>query len=143
MHHSDMAVPDEVDQAVMASARRRLRTMNRRRLMFRLVTPIAAAAGVALAFILYNSDSNIGVHGEDPARAAPRPQTYALREDFDGNGQVDILDAFALARRLKSSVSTTTVGRQWDINGDGEVNKRDVDFIAATAVRLDTTTRRG
>jgi hypothetical protein len=46
---------------------------------------------------------------------------------------VDILDAFALARQLKSGL---VPGPGQDINGDGVVDERDVETIAAQAVRL-------
>ncbi len=57
----------------------------------------------------------------------------AAKEDFDRNGQVDILDAFALARRIKAS---DEYKGEWDINRDGLVNQKDVDMIAMAAVSL-------
>jgi hypothetical protein len=52
--------------------------------------------------------------------------------DIDGNGTVDIFDAFALARH----VNPKTAGVTWDINGDGLVDGRDVSLIAQRAVQL-------
>ena len=48
--------------------------------------------------------------------------------------QVDILDAFALARQLKLG---GTRNPQLDLNGDGVVDERDVASIAARAVKLE------
>ena len=58
-----------------------------------------------------------------------------MREDLDHSGRVDILDAFALARRL---ASPGQIDLQWDMNGDGVVDERDVDVVARAAVRLPT-----
>jgi hypothetical protein len=59
-----------------------------------------------------------------------RPPRFE-RADVDQNGRVDILDAFALARRIQQG----TAGG-FDFNGDGVVDKLDVDFVATQAVRL-------
>jgi hypothetical protein len=46
---------------------------------------------------------------------------------------VDILDAFRLARHIESRAPART---DWDVNGDGRIDREDVDAIAAAAVRL-------
>ena len=56
-----------------------------------------------------------------------------LAGDLNHDGQVDILDAFALARELKTGAHPRP---QWDINGDGVVDERDVATLAARAVSL-------
>jgi len=56
------------------------------------------------------------------------------REDVNQDGRVDILDAFALARQVKSSAAT---GARLDVNGDGVVDDRDVGIIAKQAVKLE------
>jgi hypothetical protein len=55
------------------------------------------------------------------------------REDLNHDGQVDILDSFALARELKNGKPSPAV---FDVNGDGVVDERDVALIAAHAVQL-------
>ena len=55
------------------------------------------------------------------------------REDVNHDGQVDILDAFALARQLNERAS---VPSPVDLNGDGVVDDRDVELITAHAVSL-------
>jgi hypothetical protein len=55
-----------------------------------------------------------------------------LRADLDHSGQVDVLDAFLLARKLAAG----TAGPEFDLNGDGVVDRRDVDLAANQAVRL-------
>ena len=57
-----------------------------------------------------------------------------VREDLNRDGRVDILDAFQLARQLQSG---NDPGAGSDLNSDGEVDRRDVEIIAAQAVRLE------
>ena len=58
----------------------------------------------------------------------------AVAEDVDGNGKVDIRDALRLARCLEGGRPSEP---RWDLNGDGRVDRADVDAIAMAAVRLD------
>jgi len=58
----------------------------------------------------------------------------AQAEDIDQNGRVDILDAFKLARHVETADRTE---KEWDFNGDGLINRSDVDVVAFAAVRLD------
>jgi hypothetical protein len=54
-------------------------------------------------------------------------------EDLNGDGRVDILDAFVLARRLEQG---PVANRKLDLNGDGLVDRHDVEVLATHAVRL-------
>ncbi|MCZ6794743.1 MAG: dockerin type I domain-containing protein [Planctomycetota bacterium] len=101
-----VAVPEEVDEAVLAAARRQPR-----RLWW---VPLAAAAAILVAVTL---------------RAR-------VPGDVDGSGTVDILDAYALALRLKECREP---GRRWDMNGDGVVDMKDVDEIARRSVSVEST----
>ena len=58
----------------------------------------------------------------------------AQAADIDRNGRVDILDAFKLARHIETAGSTET---KWDFNGDGLIDRSDVDVVALAAVSLD------
>jgi len=55
------------------------------------------------------------------------------RQDPYRDRQVDILDAFALARQIKSAAVPDP---KFDVNGDGVVDERDVTVLAARAVKL-------
>ena len=46
---------------------------------------------------------------------------------------MDILDALALARNIKDN---RTNEQPWDFNGDGLIDRKDVDTVAQSAVRL-------
>ena len=128
-------VPREVDEVVLAAARRRLSPRTRPLFILRWVVPAAAVAALlaVAVFLPWNAQ-----HAPPPAPIEAR-QAVAAAEDIDGNGRVDILDAFLLARRLETSLP---VEKQWDVSGDGTVDGRDVDMIALAAVRLERGTFR-
>lgn len=59
-------------------------------------------------------------------------QPASVARDLDGNGRVDILDAFAIAREIQSGRNQPG----FDINGDGRLTQADVNEIAQRAVTL-------
>jgi hypothetical protein len=105
-----------VDETVLARARERFAEVRRRRARFTAAWWTAAAASIALMAVVGLS-------------LIQKP--HYERADIDRNGRVDILDAFALARRVQQGGVTGP-----DMNGDGVVNRTDVDIIAAQAVKL-------
>ncbi|MEW6157887.1 MAG: dockerin type I domain-containing protein [Verrucomicrobiota bacterium] len=122
-------VPPTIDEAILKQARAHLQAAPRQfrarswfegKWIFRWAALAAVfVAGLVLLFTLPKKN--------DPHRAQ-------LREDVDGNGRVDILDAFYLARLIESGQAGE--GR-FDLNGDQQVNRADVDQIAARAVRIE------
>lgn len=151
------SVPPEVDRAVMDRANRHFVKRLRRHRVLRWAGPAAAAAAVIIfAFVLdfTKRSGQIVPSPEHPlttesGQSASRPDYSLSREadrpisrlssvvtqtDIDRNGRVDILDAFKLARLIESAESTEA---RWDINGDGMVDRKDVDSVAFDAVRLD------
>ena len=122
------AVPPAVEGEILARARSHF--ARRRRL--NLILGWAAAASVAAAFLVLalclRPLAKMKQDGSAP------PSTILAREDIDHNGRIDILDAFALARRLQSA---QPLGTAFDLNGDGRTSQADVDLIAMAAVRLE------
>jgi len=121
------SVPPEVDRAVIDRANRHLVQRLRRHRLLRWAGPVAAAAAIIIfAFVLDFTKE----HGQTVSLLS-----YAVAQtDIDQNGRVDILDAFKLARHIESAEGTEA---RWDINGDGMVDRKDVDSVAFAAVRLD------
>jgi len=118
------SVPASVDDKVMTMARKRFARVRRVRTLVRLGGVAAAAAAMFLAVVIF------GMREKDVAsRATLQP---AAREDIDANGSIDILDAFALAR----SVDAGRGRAEWDVTGDGAVDRGDVDAVARVAVSL-------
>jgi hypothetical protein len=120
------AVPPEVDRAILEQAHRRLARPRRRIIRLRWAAGIAAAAAViAIGTALY-----FGTTGHNHQSSIINHQSAA---DIDNNGRVDILDAFRLARHIEAGDQPE---RNWDLNGDGRVDRADVDAVAFAAVRL-------
>src|SRR5437764_581978 len=104
-------VPATMDAAIAAEARRRSGRIHRMRVLLRWGGGVAAAAAVLLVAL----------------RLVPGPGA-------SGPGaHVTILDAFSLARQIKAG---GTIDKRWDVNGDGTIDGRDVDALAARAVEL-------
>lgn len=114
----------EVDRRIEMAARLHFGQVHRLT-RFRRLTPFAAAAAAIMLAVLW-------MHPSFAPPAAPL-QLAAGREDVDGNGRIDILDAFTLARHLRAAAALQP---QWDITGDGLVDRADVDAIALAAVSL-------
>lgn len=149
------SVPPFVDQRVLAEVQRRMAAQRRRRFVLRVASIGTAAACVVGGVWLAAS-------GGRPERETGSPDRIpafvrADHHDLNADGRVDILDALTLARRieipgeprpsaLQPSNATTIVARAnergrpgsefWDINGDGVIDRRDVDAVARQAVSL-------
>jgi len=136
LFNSGLSVPAEVDRAIIDVAHRLLIRSGRRHPWPRWAAVAAAAAAVIIFAVVLEtrfsrvSDTN---STSDKSAWAPEAAKSGLAGDIDGNGRVNILDAFKLARRIESAGATEG---KWDINGDGLVNRDDVDFVAFAAVRL-------
>ena len=150
---SPVTVPSNIDEAILADARAVLMSASRpdrRRFGWRRWTlGIVSVGSLAAALVIAISPQN--PMGEGPAIAtrdavksvsdqvtsSSAIESTGLKEDFDQNGSVNILDALALARRISDandhSADQLSAG---DLNGDGVVDRSDVDLIAMTAVML-------
>ena len=118
-------VPPAIDETVLRTARRHLTKPHRSGFnVFRvwLSWPVWAAACLALVGLVWFFTKPSGV--------VPK----FAREDINHDGQVDILDAFQLARKLQSGGKSAP---GLDLNGDGVVDWRDVEIVAAHAVKLE------
>lgn len=142
-------VPPTLDEALLRAARQHLgRAEKKRPGWFRLIPWTVATAGLAAAVLLayphatqflgFGQSKKVVRRGsENPIDSSIQPQTKGLayvREDLNRDGKVDILDAFMLARKLQGAPSSDP---RLDINGDGVIDRRDVETIAAHAVSLE------
>ena len=124
-------VPPEVDRAVMDRAHKHFVQMQPgkvKRLRIHWAWRIAAAAAV----IIFAFSLDLTKQG------GPTTDSFSISEtraaDIDRNGRLDILDAFKLAKQIESAGPADT---ELDINGDGLIDRGDVDVVALAAVRLD------
>ena len=125
------AVPERVDQAIRQQARFRLTPLRRKHLQRRVASVAAVAAALLLCVWMPWS-------AKDKAPARHRGEAVAdeavqLREDLDGNGRIDVLDAFQLAREIAAG---RTGNGPRDFDGDGQVDDADVEHLASLAVRI-------
>src|SRR3954469_8772141 len=112
-------VPPTLDEAILKQARERFGASEKRDSfqIWRWLALVGVAALLALAIFIF-----------------PRAKPSAIaREDINGDGHVDILDAFALAKSIEAGKGD----KIFDQNGDGKIDDSDVQAIASVAVRLD------
>jgi hypothetical protein len=154
IYRREIDVPARTDDAVMSAAAR-VMAQRRRRLWVRRWAPVAAAAVVALAVVTaiipgsrmssklapvatqsdYTSPGK-QMQGDTTAKSSAQETVVAsapVGEAKSPVGKPTILDAFALARGLDAGQQ---MDARWDVNGDGVVDKRDVDALAMAAVKL-------
>ena len=103
---------------------------------------IAMAAMVGLVVWLGNPFADNEPHADMPVIAyqenAEMAETpAALPGDINASGSIDILDAYALAKELNHGRPAPIR----DLNADGQIDQRDIDWIANQAVALNTGER--
>ena len=129
---SVVGVPSAIDEAILADARRQLTIARpgiaRRRWKVLSIAGLSSSLAAAAVVLMFRA----GV--PNPTLDAQQPLSAAqLRDgDVDGNGRVDILDAFAVARQLQQGTAIAAV----DADGDGRTTQADVDLLAQRAVML-------
>lgn len=128
LYQSSATVPPEMDRAILDRAHQHFARPKQRRI--RWIRPWKIAAAAAVIIFAFSLSLN-KLSGPAPEYVQ---QTVVQATDIDRNGRVDILDAFILARQIEQA---NPIKSEWDINGDGQVDRSDVDTVALAAVRLD------
>ena len=121
---AEPSIPRQRDMAILDAARSRLIHALWRRRLRRFALPAAAAAVLLMAVLM------LPMWLTGPPRV--QAPAMAVAGDVDASGTVDILDAFALQRFLRSGATRM----DHDFNTDGTVNADDVKHVAQLAVRL-------
>ncbi len=124
-------VPPTLDESILRAARKHLEPPRRVRQGWFQWMPWTVAAAAMLVLLV-----SIPQFSKQKAHRTVRDSSLA-RWDLNHDGRIDILDAFTLARQLKAGTTPTL---QFDLNGDGVVDERDVAALAARAVKLDRGT---
>ena len=129
------SVPPEIDRAVIDRARTHL-VRRWPKQTVRWTGAVAAAAAAIIFIFVLESPRESGLEAPRFEKATSKMAADRMarpRVDIDGSGRVDILDAFILAKHMESIDQPQT---KWDLNGDGLINRKDVDTVAFAAVRL-------
>lgn len=128
------AIPPTTNEAILTHTQRRSVGRRRNRLLLRWAVPPAAAAAVIM-WVVFNPFVTPDMEDSPLFESAGPLGTRQLADhrDIDGNGRVNILDALALARSIKDD---RVAEQPWDFNGDGLIDRQDVDTVAQSAVRL-------
>ena len=128
-----IAVPQSADSAVMAiidrqvGERKRKASAGRVFVFLRRVGAVAAAAAIVVGLGVWFYPGSSG-----PAAKPVIVSVVTHEADIDGDGKVDVVDAYLLARKLKAG----DVDIACDLNHDGSVDDKDVEVIAKLAVSL-------
>ncbi len=121
-------IPATVDEAVLRFAERHLtRPVGQRFSWLRFAPWLATAAAIVIVLLI------VVPRPFSRTASTVSPKSLPARENPNSGHDIDILDAFALARQLKAGA---TPNPQLDVNGDGVVDERDVATLAAQAVKL-------
>jgi hypothetical protein len=115
-------IPTRIDHSILSTGHAKFAQRRRHRLIVRWGTGVAAglAAVITLVIIL---------------RPTP-PAKPIARGDINTDGQVNMVDALALAKHLAANDQPDPA---WDINHDGKIDQADVQALASAAVSLNQT----
>lgn len=138
-------IPSNIDLSILADARRHfeqhgpaaLRLRKRRRVSLWQWTAIGStvAAACVLFFAIQTQPpqpkNSFAARSNAASADAELVGDIGLTKDVDLNGRVDILDAFAMARQIRSGQN-----KLYDMNHDGRFDQTDIDIVARESVKL-------
>ena len=127
----DLQIPGDVDGAIGEMAKQHFAAKKSRR-GAAWWGGVATAAAAVLLVVLY-APQFLPKAEQSPPVATEAPESASVHGDVDGSGEVDILDAFALARMIREKPTESTT---WDMTNDGLVDEGDVNAVAMVAVKL-------
>jgi len=113
-------IPQTVDDAIIADARRYLVQEQRRFGILKWGAPLAAAAGLIVILLTVYTGRETTIPDSAKSLAAT-------------HRHITILDAFSVARAIQAG---EPVREEWDVNHDGTVDQGDVNGLITLAVRL-------
>jgi hypothetical protein len=129
-------IPESLDNIILGHVKEKSREIRRARKVVRLFPrwkwAAAAVMGVLVCVVTFNIfRSEISENNTFKDNIAP--MSSEISKDIDGNGRIDIIDAYIMDRRLMSGGS---MPQKLDLNGDGYINHEDMVAIANSAVSL-------
>ena len=129
-------IPEAVDQAILSHIRGRAHEIRRQRKVIHLFPRRAWAAAAVVALAVFVVTWNLFTPFKNPKElpmTALNLETIDSSKDVDGNGSVDIIDAYLMARRVKDGVRLPA---EWDFDQNGAIDQGDIRSLAMAAVAL-------
>jgi hypothetical protein len=126
-------VPENVDQRILWLARKQAAAIKRQKIGRSHPGVWSPRWAIAASLLVAIGAVTLWRWPRRPDALAPVGMQVARAQDIDGDGRVDILDAFTLARVVETQRADNSA---WDFDHDGRVDRGDVNAIAAAAVAL-------
>ena len=129
-----------VDKAMLQHIRQRSEEIQKQRKIIPLfVKPVVLKRMAAAAVVIFVCIAGWNLYSptfrnseKRDASQVAKPRHPAIK-DFDGNGRIDIVDAYLMNSKIKAGIN---IPDGYDLNSDGLVNASDVNIIAQSAVSL-------
>lgn len=144
LNRVNCAVLPDVDRSVLRAAREHLQTVRAnpphdpRRVAISfgewLISIGSWICGSGMPIARWTAPAAILLIASALALLRYGPATNHPLADLNRDGQVDILDALALAQQIERGAR---IDRDLDLNGDGQIDRRDADALAMRAVRIE------
>ncbi len=132
-------IRESADNAVLEHIKVRSREIRRARKIVRIFPRREWAAVAVMGVLVCAVSLSIFFRPESPDDTASKdnlPASYSMvSKDIDGNGRVDIIDAYIMHRKLASGSS---IPQNLDLNGDGKTDQADMKAIVNSAVSLES-----
>lgn len=118
-------ISESVDDIVLGHIKGKSREIRRKRNVVQFFPRWKQAAAAGIAVLVCAASINIFFRLDSSG-------SNAL--DIDGNGRINIIDAYLLDRRLMGGED---LPEKLDLNGDGYINDADIKIVADTSVALE------
>lgn len=134
---------ESIDHVVLSHIRQKSREIRRERKLVPLFSRYKWAAAGVMTVLVSVASFHLVLKMEKPTEDFLKDNATQILEektkiipaqiakDIDGNGRVNIIDAYIMDRRLMSGVA---MPKKMDLNGDGNIDHEDINTIVKTAV---------
>jgi hypothetical protein len=131
-------IPESVDNFMLGHIKERSREIRRDRKVVHLFPRYKWAATAVMGVLICVVSINLLYEKDKPTEKIlsnhiTDVSAVQSAKDIDGNGKVDIIDAYLMSKKITNQAVTS---KQLDMNMDGLINNEDIDDIAYTAVSL-------
>jgi len=133
-------IPESVDNVVLGHIKEKSREIRREQKVVWLFPRHKWAAAAVMGVLVCVVSFNLVFKMNKSADNSSKDNTISMLaegskgvKDIDGNGRVNIIDAYIMDRRLMTGAA---MSKKLDLNGDGRIDNKDINTIVKTAVSL-------